>query len=55
MWAITLTGMCLVYCYAASQCPLAMNLSISSLQMARAFGSSPVIASAVNGGSNSCF
>jgi len=39
MWAITLTGMCLVYCCAASQFPSAMNLSISSLQMARAFGS----------------
>jgi hypothetical protein len=31
-----------------------MNLSISSLQMARAFGSNPVIASAVNSGSSSC-
>jgi hypothetical protein len=31
-----------------------MNLSISSLQMARAFGSSLVIASAVKGSSSSC-
>ena len=54
MCAITRTGMWRVYCCAASQEPAAMNLSISSLQMAWARGLSLATSSAVNGGSISC-
>jgi len=55
MWVITLTGMCLVYCCAAVAVPVGDEF-VDQLVAdgARAFGSSPVIASAVNDGSSSC-
>ncbi len=52
MWAMTRTGISCAYSTAASQVPRAMNLSISSLAIARARGSILFMASGVNGGSS---